>query len=153
MPLLARDVVALAIQVSGIFDADLDLFGDGRVIDRRCERRQREQARVVDFGPLEQVERAGFAGELEFQRVGDLAAQRVVRGGPDRGQARLLALDRLALAFERGEARVVDQPESASDRRQPQVGVVSSRYSAREVNMRYGSIVPCVIRSSISTPM
>ena len=29
----------------------------------------------------------------------------------------------------------------------------NKRYSAREVNMRYGSFVPWVTRSSISTPM
>jgi hypothetical protein len=120
----ARDLVALAVEVAGILGADLDLLGDGGIGDGGRERRQRQQPGVIDSRALEQVERAGLPRQLDPERRGDFVAQRVVGRGPDRGQARALAFDRLALGLEAGEARVVDQAELAADAGQAQVGVV-----------------------------
>ena len=39
--LLARDLVALAIEVAGVLHADLDLLGDLRIVHAGAERRQR----------------------------------------------------------------------------------------------------------------
>ena len=37
MPLLALDLVALAVQITGVLDADFHLLGHARIIDARSE--------------------------------------------------------------------------------------------------------------------
>jgi hypothetical protein len=67
------------------------------------------------------------------------------RAYPGAFQALLFTLDAFALGAEGGPALVVDQTQFAAFFGQAQVGVVfaqDQRYSAREVNMRYGSCVP-----------
>lgn len=71
-------------------------------------------------------------------------------------QPALLAPDGLVFLRDGLCLRDRDEADAIADGREPLVGVVlrcSSRYSLREVMMRYGSSVPFVTRSSMRVPM
>ncbi|KAG1212178.1 hypothetical protein G6F35_010410 [Rhizopus arrhizus] len=130
MPLLALDLLALAVQVAGVLHADLHLLGHLAVGHGRAQRRHLHQLRVVQLRALDQVQHVGFAADRHAKRVLHFAAQRIGRGRPQCAQACALGGNRGLLGLERVPAAVVDQPHLAAGRRQALVGVVLAQLQA-----------------------
>jgi hypothetical protein len=121
---LARDLVALAIDVAGVLDRHLDLPGDRLVVDRGPGARQRHQRRVVDArSPQQLVERVRLL-ERRAEHALDLVLRDDVRIDVRRAEPLALARDLVALSRVRVPARVVDDAEATAVLGEPQVGVV-----------------------------
>ena len=127
---VALDFSLLALQITGVLDRDLHLFGGARVINPWADALDADQIAVQHLGAAQQVECGGFTADRETKRCVDRAPERIGRGSPQRAQACGFCADRIALAAHRIEPFRRYTAERATVFGQAHVGVVLAQMQA-----------------------
>ena len=146
---LTLDLVVLAVDVPRVLGLHVDLqwhlhgepFVVAPVVGAAAERGI--EGLVGHFGPAQQLERALLARQRRAEQGFELCGGRRARPDPARMQPFELGVHGDALVLEEAPALVVDQPEFAARRREPEVGVVLAQReavfrAAREHAVRLG---------------
>src|SRR5574337_1009703 len=124
VPALAFDLLALALEVAGVFHLHLNLRGYVITLHRRTEGVDAGKPGIIQLGPAQQVDRAGFATHRHAEFALHGRAQCVVRPGPQCAQPAGLAFDGFTLGAQRVVTELRHHAEYETLFGQAQVGVV-----------------------------
>ena len=127
---MAFYLVALALEVSRVLDADLNLFGNLRIIDARPEPGNAHQGGVINSGSVQQIACGSFAGQRHVQIARQRSAKRVGWRCPQTAESFAFALDPVARAAHRRMALLGHAAQLMPDCAQTQVGIVLAQMQA-----------------------